>query len=119
MPLAGHEPVSLVSLGMTADIASVEPDGVVEMALAADRDDAEAIFLSCTNLNTYDVLAEIEARAGKPVLSANQVTLWAALRALGAPPSADVGEQALFRARSVNGHPAATSRAAIVGGSAD
>lgn len=95
---AGHEPVSLVSLGLSGDIPSVTGDRVIQMAVDADRPDADAVFLSCTNLRTFDVLEEIETRLGKPVLTANQVTLWAALRLIGAPASAAVRDQALFRA---------------------
>ena len=42
------------------------------------------MFLSCTNLRTFDALPALEARYGIPVLSANQVTMWAALQAAGA-----------------------------------
>jgi maleate isomerase len=38
--------------------------------------DFEAIFLSCTNLRTLDVLEAITADIGKPVLSSNQVLAW-------------------------------------------
>ena len=47
-----------------------------------DPADAEAIFVSCTNLATYDVIAPLEAELGKPVITANQVTMWAMLEAL-------------------------------------
>nr|MBA3251536.1 Asp/Glu racemase [Geodermatophilaceae bacterium] len=49
----------------------------------ADAPEAEAVFVSCTNLPTYDVIAPLEAELGKPVLTANQVTLWSALRLVG------------------------------------
>ncbi|WP_425046081.1 maleate cis-trans isomerase family protein [Primorskyibacter sp. S87] len=45
----------------------------IEMERATDCD---AVFLSCTNLRTLDVIEEIEARTGKPVLSSNQVLAW-------------------------------------------
>jgi maleate isomerase len=40
----------------------------------------EAVFVSCTNLPTYDIVAPLEAELGIPVLTANQVTMWACLR---------------------------------------
>jgi maleate isomerase len=43
----------------------------------------EAVFVSCTNLPTYDIVAPLEAELGIPVLTANQVTLWACLRRMG------------------------------------
>ncbi len=45
--------------------------------------DAEAVFVSCTNLPTHDVITVLEADRGKPVLTANQVTIWAAIRLAG------------------------------------
>ena len=43
----------------------------------------DAVFLSCTNLRTLNVIPEIEARIGKPVLSSNQVLAWHLLRLAG------------------------------------
>ena len=61
-------------------------DGVVrDLVRAADRASAEAVFVACTNVPTFDLIAELEAELGKPVLTANQVSLWAALRAAGIP----------------------------------
>ena len=37
---------------------------------------AEALFLSCTNLRTLDVIAPLEQRLNVPVLSSNQVLAW-------------------------------------------
>ena len=51
-------------------------------ALMADGD-ADALFMSCTNLRTLDVISEIEAEIGKPVLSSNQVLAWDLLRRAG------------------------------------
>lgn len=80
---AGREVVSNAFLGLTGSIFRVRRETVMSLALAADHPDAEAVFLSCTNLRTLDVLSEASERLGKPVLSANQVTMWAALRAAG------------------------------------
>jgi len=64
----------------------VTADSVRELARATPRDGADALMLSCTNLPTYDVIAPLEAEPGIPVLSANLVTMWAALRELNALP---------------------------------
>lgn len=92
---AGFEPVSLANLELTGGIADVGADEVTRLADAAYVAGAEAIFLSCTNLRTFDALPGLEAQYGIPVLSANQVTMWSALRAAGATMP-DV-PQALFR----------------------
>lgn len=44
----------------------------------------EALVLSCTDLPTFALHARLEEALGKPVVSSNQATLWAALRAVGA-----------------------------------
>ncbi|WP_222854301.1 hypothetical protein [Fodinicola acaciae] len=105
-----------VSLGMLADIWTLPYQDIVRHVRALDTPEAEAIFVSCTNVATYDIIAPLERELGKPVLSANQVTMWAALRAAGLPaprcgqllfqpdvPSAaapaDAGARSLFRIR--------------------
>ncbi len=40
----------------------------------------DALFIGCTNLATWDVLQEIENDIRKPVVTANQATLWRVLR---------------------------------------
>ena len=71
---------------MGADIWRVSADTVLELARAVPLDRAEALFLSCTNLPTYEVIPSLESELGIPVLSANLVTMWAALRHLGNLP---------------------------------
>ena len=43
----------------------------------------DALVLSCTDLPTLGLHEELEEALGKPVVSSNQATLWAALRAAG------------------------------------
>lgn len=66
-------------LGLGGGIWKVNYRTVAERILAADTADAEAIFVSCTNLRTYDVIDPLEQLLGKPVLTANQLTIWACL----------------------------------------
>ena len=80
---SGFEVVSSGYLDMEEDIARVSTAAVRRMAAIVDRPDSEAIFFSCTNLHTFDVIHSLELQLQKPVLSANQVTVWAALRAGG------------------------------------
>jgi maleate isomerase len=88
------ETVGSAHLGLPGGIWQVPYEGVASLVLQANRREAEAIFVSCTNLPTYDVIAPLEAELGKPILTANQVTMWAALRALGQPACG--GGQRLF-----------------------
>jgi maleate isomerase len=75
--------VSSACLGLTGDIFRVGPGSVRRLIREADHPNAEAIFVSCTNLWTLDVLEEMTRSLRKPVLSANLVTMWAALHAIG------------------------------------
>ena len=80
---SGFDVVGGAYLGLSSKIAQVDSATVLRLTQAADSEEAEVVFLSCTNLRTIDVLARLEEDLGKPVLSANQVSLWAALRAGG------------------------------------
>ncbi|HEU0128158.1 MAG TPA: Asp/Glu racemase [Pseudonocardiaceae bacterium] len=79
----GVEAISSVGLGMLSHIWRVSYSEVVRIVRSVDRKDAEAMFISCTNLPTYDIIEPLERALGKPVLTANQVTMWGALRAMG------------------------------------
>jgi maleate isomerase len=80
---AGIDVLSGRELGLGERIWRVTGPTVHDLAVAADHPDAEALFISCTNLATYNVIAPLEAALGKPVITANQVSMWAALRAAG------------------------------------
>ncbi|WP_007026046.1 maleate cis-trans isomerase family protein [Saccharomonospora iraqiensis] len=72
-------------LGLGGGIWKVNYRTIAERILAADHEGAEAIFVSCTNLPTYDVIEPLETALGKPVLTANQLTMWACLRRMDLP----------------------------------
>ena len=82
---AGFEVLSICGLNLEkdSDMVNVAPDYLLEFALAQDRPEAEAIFVSCGALRTLDVVNEIEARAGKPVICSNQAMIWDCLRLAG------------------------------------
>ncbi|WP_329567536.1 maleate cis-trans isomerase family protein [Streptomyces sp. NBC_01361] len=81
--------VSREYMGLTGEIWQVGYRDVVELARSADLTDADCLFISCTNLATYDVIPQLEAELRIPVISANQVTMWSALRHAGAQPAGD------------------------------
>ena len=80
---SGFTVTGSTQLGLAGAIAAVPPAEVAALIRRADHPAAQAIVVSCTNLHTYDVIAELEAELGKPVISASQATLWAALRRIG------------------------------------
>ena len=49
--------------------------------LSADRAEAEAMVVSCTDFPVLDLIAKLESKLGKLVITSNQATFWAALRA--------------------------------------
>ena len=60
-----------------------EPASVVEFAARVCRPEADALLCSCTAWRSVEAVAAIEARTDKPVVTSNQSTIWASLRALG------------------------------------
>jgi maleate isomerase len=52
------------------------------VAMQIENPEAEGIFLSCTNWLTMDQIERIEQKAGKPVITSNQASLWATLKLL-------------------------------------
>jgi len=81
----GLEVVDVVSLGIerNTEIGRVPPERVYRLARSLDTDSADAVFISCTNLRTIEVIDALERDLGKPVYSSNTATLWLALRRLG------------------------------------
>jgi maleate isomerase len=71
------------NLGLTQDIWRVGYRRTYDLLLQADRPDADGLVVCCTNLASYDLIAELELTLGKPVITANQATVWAALRLAG------------------------------------
>jgi maleate isomerase len=82
---AGVQVLGEAHLGLTGQVWRVPYARTREAVRRADSPDAEAVVVSCTNLPTYDLIPQLEAEIGKPVVSANQATMWAALLAAGRP----------------------------------
>ena len=82
---AGFDVLSLCGLNLEkdSDMVRVAPEFIVEFALAQDRPDVDAIFVSCGALRSLEVIGEIEARAGKPAICSNQAMIWDCLRLAG------------------------------------
>ena len=71
-----------LGIGDGWSIGNLAPSEVYKAARSAHCDAAQAVFISGTNWRSIDVLESLEQDLGKPVISANQVSLWAALRYL-------------------------------------
>ncbi|MET9252256.1 aspartate/glutamate racemase family protein [Streptomyces sp. NPDC003717] len=79
---AGLDVVAVVSSGVVtaAEVGRWTESEVLALARAADHPSAEAVLLPDTALHTVAHLPLLEKELGKPVLTANQVTVWEALR---------------------------------------
>jgi len=87
---SGIEVVSLVSHDVeTAALAGgLSESEVIELALSNNPEEAEVVLLPDTAMHTARIIPDLERALGKPVLTANQVTLWQALRLANiTPPS--------------------------------
>ncbi len=81
----GFEVLRIRGLGIlrNTEIGRVPPERVLELAKQTFVPGSDAVFISCTNLKTFSVIGRLESELGKPVVTSNQASLWAALRSLG------------------------------------
>ncbi len=78
---AGFRVPSTHYLGLARNIASVSKKTICDLVRASTHPRAEAVYVSCTALRTYGIVADLEAEIDMPVFTSNQLSLWAALRA--------------------------------------
>ncbi|CUJ93396.1 Arylmalonate decarboxylase [Ruegeria denitrificans] len=58
-------------------VVRISRRSVVDAALKLGADQlVEGVFISCTNIRTFDAIPEIQKRLDKPVLSSNQSLAW-------------------------------------------
>jgi maleate isomerase len=70
-------------ISIDSDISKIDPDYLYDVILNMDLNEAEAIFLSCTNLPALSIIDKLEKRLNKLVLSSNQVLIWDTLQNIG------------------------------------
>ena len=89
---AGVEVVGMSSAGIdtAAEVGALAPEQVVDLAVTHDRPEAQTLLVPDTAMRTLGVIPDLEARLGKPALTANQVTIWQALRLAGSRPTSSV-----------------------------
>lgn len=80
-----------------ATVVRISPASIQEAAASLmSGADVDALFISCTNLRTLDVIAPLELLLDKPVLTSNQVLAWHMMR-LAETPASDRAPGRLFR----------------------
>lgn len=85
MEQAGIEVVGERNLGLSGSDAycSMLPAEWVEVMTEMKSDRADVYFVSCANIRATEVIEEMEAKLGRPVLTSNQLVIWQALRLAG------------------------------------
>lgn len=78
----GFEVVAMKGLGTQAH-GSVQPEQVKALAMEVVRPEADAVFISCSNFRTLDIIEAVERESGKPVVTSNQAAMWGVLRGIG------------------------------------
>jgi maleate isomerase len=79
---AGLKVVGGAHLGISDGfrLAEPEPDVLLELGLRGCDAQADALIVSCLNTRSHTVIAALEQKLGKPVITSTQATLWHALR---------------------------------------
>jgi maleate cis-trans isomerase len=81
---AGYELIAdkAASLAGTDEYCVTPPRFWYDLAIALRNDAADAVFISCANISSIEVIADLETALKKPVVTSNQTALWCALRTL-------------------------------------
>lgn len=86
----GIETIEIEGLGVGANgpaeyiqIARIGQDRIRLHVLSVNHPDAQAILIACTDFPSLGLIDSLEKELGKPVITSNQATLWATLRAAG------------------------------------
>jgi maleate cis-trans isomerase len=82
---AGVETIAMSSAGIdtAAEVGGLTADEVVDLAVSRDDPAAEALLIPDTAMRTVPLVPQLETQLGKPVLTANQVTIWYGLQLAG------------------------------------
>lgn len=80
----GFKVLDLKSLNIirNVDIGRVTPNVIMDLFYKLDYSSSDAIFISCTNMPTLNLIERLEEIAGMPVLSSNSASIWAVLKRL-------------------------------------
>ena len=66
-----------------SEIGKLSHEEISRLIRKACTKDADSIFISCTSLRTAAIIDDLERELGKPVVTANQATIWDSLRIMG------------------------------------
>ena len=88
LSLAGIDVATMSShdIFTAGEVGRLSKNDVLAMAADFDTSKAEALLIPDTAMHSLDWLDELEAAANRPVVTANQVTVWEGLNLLGRVP---------------------------------
>jgi len=69
-----------LNLATEWDIGNFQPTELYRYAVDAARKDSDALYIPCTGFRTAEIIEPLEEDLGKPVITANQATMWKALK---------------------------------------
>jgi len=89
-----------MGLKRSIEMGKIKPEETYRFAreVAVSAPQAEAIFISCGNLRTFEIIEALERDCGLPVVTSNQAGLWEVLRL------ARVGERLSALGRLLRNH---------------
>lgn len=93
---AGFDVVFAAPAGLPSDQRMISPGGLFDWVREHIPTSAEAVVIGGNGFRAVGVIDALEAELDRPVLTANQVLLWAAMAACGADPALVVGYGRLF-----------------------
>ena len=65
------------------ELGNQMPENVYRLARKTFVPEADAVLISCMNLRSIEILAQLERDLKRPVISSVQSSMWLCLRALG------------------------------------
>lgn len=93
---AGVEVLASAAAELPSDQRAITPEGLHAWSAERVPDAAQAVVVGGNGFRAVGMIAALEARIRRPVVTANQVLLWAALRAGGDDPPRVTGYGRLF-----------------------
>jgi maleate isomerase len=81
----GFEVLTIEGLGLSDPdaIRDVKPWEVYHLSRKIWRKNADALFVSCTGIETFSIIQALEDDFSKPVITSNQASLWYMLKTIG------------------------------------
>jgi maleate isomerase len=78
----GFKVLAMQGLGTEAH-STISSERIRALVAEVDRPEAQAIFVSCSNFPTLDIIESLEEKHGKPIITSNASGMWKMLRLVG------------------------------------